>query len=202
MQDDDFLKQYQQDWLQDAETLGKGLRIPLSTLHHNIQSIQPQRHRLTPWLWGAAACLIIGLGVGLSFLRSDAASSDMPTSTLTQTSVHQQVTTEHSSNLASADLIPVCKTIKNAEPIKAEPIDLQNETVMPTTSTECELHRELPPTDYIETHRLVATAAQSPEVSTIETYSLVRIDVAPSRNPTFHSSVIEPLLALATNNLD
>lgn len=200
MQDDDFLKQYQQDWQQDAETLDKGLRIPLSTLHRNIQSSQPRRR--TPWLWGAAACLIIGLGVGLSFLRSDATSSGMPTSTLTQTSVHQQVTTNHSNNLASADLIPVCKPIKNAEPIKAEPIDLQNETSVPTTPTECELHRELPPTDYIETQRLVATASQSPVVSTIETYSLVRIDVAPSRKPTFHSSVIEPLLALATNDLD
>lgn len=202
MQDDDFLKQYQQDWLQDAETLDKGLRIPLSTLHHNIQSIQPQRRRLTPWLWGAAACLIIGLGVGLSFLRSDATSSGMPTSTLTQTSAHQQVTTNHSNNLASADLIPVCKPIKKTEPIKTESIDLQNETSVPTTPTECELHRELPPTDYIETQRLVATASQSPVVSTIETYSLVRIDVAPSRKPTFYSSVIEPLLALATNDLD
>ena len=42
MQDDDFLKQYQQDWQQDAETLDKGLNIPLSTLHRNIQSSQPQ----------------------------------------------------------------------------------------------------------------------------------------------------------------
>ena len=202
MQDDDFLKQYQQDWQQDAETLDKGLNIPLSTLHRNIQSSQPQPRRRTPWLWGAAASIIIGIGAGITVLKPTAPSCEPSIPLATQSNEPLQVASSVSNRPYPKMPNTISQPNREAVSVNEEQIDLQYEAAVPTIQTECVFPQELPPTDYIETHRLVATAAQSPVVSTIETYSLVRVVVAPSRKPTFHSSVIEPLLALATNDLD
>lgn len=202
MQDDDFLKQYQQDWQQDAEDLDKELRIPLSTLHHNILSIQPQPRRLTPWRWGAAAGIIIGIGFGITLLKPAPPSCEPSIPLVSQASEQLQVA-------AAANSQPIPKMPNTASKpnwgtasVNEEQIDLKEDLPTSAVHTESSPLQEQPPTDYIETPRLVATTAHAPVVSTIETYSLVRIDVAPSRKPTFHSSVIEPLLALATNNLD
>lgn len=192
MQEDDFLNQYQKEWVQEAETLDQAIDIPLTTLH---QAIRNRRQRRII-IWSAAACLAIVFGTGLLLHPSTVATVAAPTTLLANTDIPQQ----SEAAAASPTAEPLCSSSKIPS---ASALDDDNqESPCEEQSEPAEAAKEIPTPDYIETNSLVATTSQPPAITAIETQSLVRITAAPRSRPTFHSSVIEPLLALATNDLD
>lgn len=194
MQEDDFLNQYQKDWMQEAETLDQAIDIPLTTLH---QAIRNRRQRRII-IWSAAACLAIVFGTGLLLHPSTVATVAAPTTLLANTDIPQQ----SEAAAASPTAEPLCSSSKIPSASALDDDNLESPCEEQSEPAESEVAIEIPTPDYIETNSLAATTSQPPAITAIETQSLVRITAAPRSRPTFHSSVIEPLLALATNDLD
>lgn len=215
MQEDDFLNEYRQEWQQEGRAMEEALSsITLEQLHENIARHDATHHRHR-WWWptvSAAACLALVATVGLRLLSPTVTVGNHPTvaqnkkPAITSTAPTDKIVpwTEEQKRLTSttreeipahaqhdmAMAMPLPTQPQEAMP-KPQAIATEEPTPAPTLPT---------PSNMVETKRLVDFGGNIAKPRERETELLVNI-VPPPRN-TFHEAVIEPLLALATQDLE
>ena len=215
MQEDDFLNEYRQEWQQEGRAMEEALSsITLEQLHENIARHEATRHRHR-WWWptvSAAACLALVATVGLRLLSPTVTVGNHPTvaqnqkPAITSTAPTDKIVpwTEEQKRLPSttreeipahaqhdmAMAMPLPTQPQEAMP-KPQAIATEEPTPAPTLPT---------PSNMVETKRLVDFGGNIAKPQERKTELLVNI-VPPPRN-TFHEAVIEPLLALATQDLE
>lgn len=219
MQEDNFLNQYRSEWQQDNKEMEQALAdITLEQLHESIAQHEADRHRRR-WLWptvSAAACLALLVTVGIGITKPTATADRQPilaqNTTLrkpvTLTADAADATTARQENHPGTPhiLYPTQTREDIAEAIKSEadlPVSEEpsTEAVLKDAIEEKKPSTTAPlPSNTIETHRLVAYGENTLNLAETETQLLVNI-VPPPRN-SFHEAVIEPLLALVTQDLE
>lgn len=222
MQEDTFLNPYRQAWQQDNEAMEKSLaNISLQTLHDNIARLQQRRRRRTLWLTlSAAASLALLVGIGLHLMTPTAVEGGttlvaqnkplkevatptqdaapivppIPTAATHTTLSHKKATTT-----LEATTTPALPDIAMTRP---DSMTLPSTLSEPLPNLTTPNDTKEPTTHIIMTHRLVAMGPDNlstNHTTVTETQQLVKIE-EPLRN-TFHEAIVEPLLALMTNNL-
>lgn len=214
MKEDDFLNEYRQEWQQDGKAMEEALSdITLEQLHEGIARHEASRRRR--WLWptvSAAACVALLATFGVRLLSPEATGARhpavaqneapqppimMPTDTATPwadeqeglpTAAREAPSAQRQNDMAMATALPIL-----TEEALQEPEVIAKEEETPTIAPAC-------PSNMVETKRLVAIGGSTAKPRERETELLVNI-VPPPRN-TFHEAVIEPLLALVTQDLE
>ena len=221
MEENTYLDDYKQQWLQDGREIEQMVDVPLSVLHENIARHERRKRGRMVWATvSAAACVALAVGVGLRIGTADMKGAAMPmvaqnhavmpTSTAPATTCHpaqkdyekpmdsrgrgrQEYGGPGVASTRAATPLQGC--MPEEAPVEVAELEGQTEALVEPAP------RAVPMIggNVVETTQLVATAEPTVGASMVETQTLVKV-VAPSRN-TFREAIVEPLLALATSDL-